>query len=141
MEENELVVLKKKFFVSDTEIDRNDPVQVNLLYHQVHARPSSPIDCATTVADNKHIMYGAWVLQQAQQAIVRGTHPCQRDEAAQLAALQCQVTLGNQSADKTRITLIKSVQKQARRMRVPLPDKQLTLDSLPMLLPRPRGRT
>ena len=38
VEENELVVLKKKFFVSDPEIDRNDPVQVNLLYHQVYVR-------------------------------------------------------------------------------------------------------
>jgi hypothetical protein len=30
-----MVVLKKKFFFSDQNIDRNDPVQLNLLYVQV----------------------------------------------------------------------------------------------------------
>lgn len=35
MDENEVVVLKKKFFFSDQNIDRNDPIQLNLLYVQV----------------------------------------------------------------------------------------------------------
>jgi len=39
VDENEIVVLKKKFFFSDQNIDRNDPVQLNLLYVQVCVVP------------------------------------------------------------------------------------------------------
>ena len=35
VEENEVIVLKKKFFFSDQNIDRTDPIQLNLLYVQV----------------------------------------------------------------------------------------------------------
>jgi len=36
VDENEVLVLKKKFFFSDQNIDRNDPIQLNLLYVQVY---------------------------------------------------------------------------------------------------------
>lgn len=35
VDENEVIVLKKKFFVTDSNIDRTDPIQLNLLYVQV----------------------------------------------------------------------------------------------------------
>jgi len=37
---------------------------------------------------------------QSQSAIVKGTHPCTQDEAAQFGALQCQITFGNHEPDK-----------------------------------------
>ena len=78
-----MVVMKKKFFFSDQNIDRNDPIQLNLLY------------------------------VQSQTAIVKGTHPCTQDEAAQFGALQCQITFGNFDPDKHRPGFIKYV-RQAR---------------------------
>ncbi|KAI9142207.1 hypothetical protein BKA69DRAFT_292544 [Paraphysoderma sedebokerense] len=60
-----MVILRKKFFYSDTNIDRNDPIQLNLLY------------------------------VQSRDGIISGKHPCTPDEASQFAALQCQVTNGN----------------------------------------------
>jgi len=59
------VVLKKKFFVDDANISRDDPVQLHLVY------------------------------VQSRDAIVSGSHPCTYDESIQFAALQCQVQLGN----------------------------------------------
>ena len=65
-----MVLLKKKFFFSDQNVDRNDPVQLGLLYNQ------------------------------AQEMIVSGKHPCPYDEACQFAALQMQVIFGNHEPDK-----------------------------------------
>jgi talin len=65
-----MLILKKKFFFSDQNIDRNDPVQLNLLY------------------------------VQSRDAIVSGKHPCSSDEAFQLAALQCQIQYGNHEPDR-----------------------------------------
>ena len=70
VDESEVLLLKKKFFFSDSNVDRNDPIQLNLLY------------------------------VQAQEAIVKGTHPCTMDEASQFAALQMQVQFGNHEPDK-----------------------------------------
>ena len=35
IEETSILTLRKKFFFSDQTVDRNDPVQLNLLYMQV----------------------------------------------------------------------------------------------------------
>jgi talin len=70
-------LLKKKFFFSDQNIDRNDPIQLNLLY------------------------------VQARDAIVSGKHPCTEQEASQLAALQCQIQFGNHEPDKHKPGFIK----------------------------------
>ncbi|KAJ3080017.1 hypothetical protein HK102_003368, partial [Quaeritorhiza haematococci] len=68
--ENDMVILKKKFFYTDQNIDRNDPVQLNLLYNQ------------------------------AREAILSGKHPCTGEEAAQFAAIQLQIQYGNHEPDK-----------------------------------------
>ncbi|KCV69929.1 hypothetical protein H696_03395 [Fonticula alba] len=70
VDESEVLIFRKKFFFSDQNIDRNDPVQLNLVYNQ------------------------------AQQSIIRGVNPCTQDEAAQFAALQCQILTGNHEPDK-----------------------------------------
>jgi talin len=57
----ETLVLKKKFFFNDANIDRSDPVQLHLLF------------------------------SQCKDAIVDGTYPTQRGEAKDLAALQLQI--------------------------------------------------
>ncbi|KAJ3096387.1 Talin-1 [Phlyctochytrium planicorne] len=64
------VILKKKFFFTDQNIDRNDPIQLNLLFNQ------------------------------AKEMIISGKHPCTMEEAAQFSAIQCQVQFGNFEPDK-----------------------------------------
>lgn len=62
--EREVLTLRRKFFVSDTNVDTRDPAQLNMLYAQ----------CRNGVLD--------------------GTHPVSRDIAIQLAALQCYIEYG-----------------------------------------------
>ncbi|TPX31993.1 hypothetical protein SmJEL517_g04801 [Synchytrium microbalum] len=75
--ENDSVLLKKKFFFSDQNIDRNDPVQLNLLYNQ------------------------------AREMIVSGKHPCTKDEAGLFGAIQLQTQYGNHEPDKHRPGFVK----------------------------------
>jgi talin len=75
--EIDVLLLKKKFFFSDQNIDRNDPIQLNLVY------------------------------VQSRDAIITGKHPCTFEEACQLAALQCQVQFGNHEPDKHKPGFIK----------------------------------
>lgn len=63
--ENERVLLKRKFFFSDRNIDSHDPVQLNLLY------------------------------VQTRDGITNGTHPVTRETAAVLAGYQCQIEYGD----------------------------------------------
>lgn len=63
--EAEVLLLKRKYFYSDANIDSRDPVQLNLLY------------------------------QQAKEAILDGTHPVRMDDAVQFAALQAQIQFGD----------------------------------------------
>ncbi|GAM22112.1 hypothetical protein SAMD00019534_052870 [Acytostelium subglobosum LB1] len=64
-----VVLLKKKFFVDDFNVNRDDPIQLHLVY------------------------------VQSRDAIVSGSHPCTYDEAIQFAALQCQISLGNHNTN------------------------------------------
>lgn len=68
--DNRVVVLRKKFFFSDVNVDPNDPVQLGLLY------------------------------VQARSDIMSGVHPCSQEEACQQAALQCQIVMGDYNGDK-----------------------------------------
>lgn len=68
--ESDVLLLKKKFFFSDQSVDKNDPIQLNLLY------------------------------VQARDAILEGKHPCSLEEAVQLAALMLQTQYGNHEPDK-----------------------------------------
>lgn len=70
VEDSEVLLLKKKFFFSDQNIDRNDPIQLNLLY------------------------------VQSRDAVLSGEHICTPEEACQLAAMQLQVQFGNHDAEK-----------------------------------------
>lgn len=65
IDENETVLLRRKFFFSDQNIDSRDPVQLNLLY------------------------------VQARDAILDGTHPITQDNACEFAGIQCQIQFGD----------------------------------------------
>ncbi|XP_060536716.1 talin-1 isoform X2 [Cylas formicarius] len=65
VDENETVLLRRKFFFSDQNIDSRDPVQLNLLY------------------------------VQARDAILNGTHPITQDKACEFAGIQCQIQFGD----------------------------------------------
>lgn len=68
--ETDVLLLKKKFFYSDQNIDRSDPIQLNLVY------------------------------VQSRDSIVTGKTPCTLQEAIQLAAIQVQVQHGNHEPAK-----------------------------------------
>lgn len=65
IDEESKLILKRKFFFSDKNIDTRDPVQLNLLY------------------------------VQCRDAILNGTHPINEEMAIKFAAIQCQVRFGN----------------------------------------------
>ncbi|KAJ3121845.1 Talin-1 [Nowakowskiella sp. JEL0407] len=69
IKDSEIVILKKKFFFSDQNIDRNDPIQLNLMYNH------------------------------SKEMIVSGKHPCKLEEAILFASLQCQFIFGNHEPD------------------------------------------
>lgn len=68
--EGEPVLLRRKFFFSDGNIDSHDPVQLNLLY------------------------------VQARDAILDGTHPVTEELACKLAGLQVHIQFGNHNEAK-----------------------------------------
>ncbi|PSN52989.1 Talin-1 [Blattella germanica] len=72
IDESETVLLRRKFFFSDQNIDSRDPVQLNLLY------------------------------VQARDAILDGTHPVTEDKACEFAGIQCQIQFGDHSDNKHR---------------------------------------
>jgi len=74
--ENDVLLLKRKYFFSDANIDSTDPVQLNLLY------------------------------EQAREGILDGTHPVPEAEAIKFAALQCQVQFGDHKEQSHRIGLL-----------------------------------
>lgn len=63
--ETDILLLKRKYFYSDANIDSRDPIQLNLLY------------------------------QQAKEAILNGTHPVRQEDAVMFAAFQVQVQFGD----------------------------------------------
>lgn len=76
IDEKEGVLLKRKFFFSDGNIDTHDPIQLNLLY--VETRDS----------------------------ILKGTHPVTESLAIQLAGLQTHVQFGNNDETKHKSPLL-----------------------------------
>ncbi|XP_025831317.1 talin-2 isoform X1 [Agrilus planipennis] len=70
IDENETVLLRRKFFYSDQNIDSRDPVQLNLLY------------------------------VQARDAIIGGTHPVTQEKACEFAGIQCQIQFGDYVENK-----------------------------------------
>lgn len=76
VDEGSTLLLRRKFFFSDKNIDSRDPVQLNLLY------------------------------VQCRDAIVNGTHPVTEEKACQLAGIQCQIQFSNYQEDKHRAGFI-----------------------------------
>ncbi|XP_064292942.1 talin-1 isoform X8 [Plodia interpunctella] len=67
---SETLLLRRKLFFSDRNVDSRDPVQLNLLY------------------------------VQARDAILDGTHPVTQDKACEFAGIQCQIQFGDHKEDK-----------------------------------------
>lgn len=67
---NQVLLLKKKYFATDVNVDKEDPVTLHLIY------------------------------VQSRDDILAGKHPTAKDEAIQLAALQCQIEQGNINIQK-----------------------------------------
>lgn len=70
IDESETVLLRRKFFYSDQNIDSRDPVQLNLLY------------------------------VQARDAILDGTHPVTQEKACEFAGIQVQIQFGDYNESK-----------------------------------------
>ena len=70
VDESETVLLRRKYFFSDQNIDSRDPVQLSLLY------------------------------VQARDAILDGTHPITQEKACVFAGIQCQVQFGDYKPEK-----------------------------------------
>ncbi|XP_068221988.1 talin-2 isoform X2 [Palaemon carinicauda] len=65
IDESEILLLKRKYFFSDQNIDSRDPVQLGLLY------------------------------VQCRDAILDGTHPVTQERACSFAGIQCQIQFGD----------------------------------------------
>ncbi|TNN09176.1 Talin-2 isoform 2, partial [Schistosoma japonicum] len=72
VDESEVLLLRRKYFYSDQNVDTRDPVQLSLLYVQL------------------------------KEAILNGTHPVSQDQAINLAALQCQAEYGPMVPEKVK---------------------------------------
>uniref|UniRef100_A0AAQ4S5A9 Talin 1 n=1 Tax=Gasterosteus aculeatus aculeatus TaxID=481459 RepID=A0AAQ4S5A9_GASAC len=70
VEETEMLLLRRKFFYSDQNVDSRDPVQLNLLY------------------------------VQARDDILNGSHPLSFDKACEFAGYQCQIQFGDHNESK-----------------------------------------
>ncbi|EFO84615.1 hypothetical protein CRE_03910 [Caenorhabditis remanei] len=73
--EEETLVLRRKYFFSDSNVDSRDPVQLNLLY------------------------------VQCRDGILRGLHPVEKETALELAALQSHIQYGDFPHDKPKFHL------------------------------------
>jgi len=76
IEESEILLLRRKYFYSDANVDARDPVQLNLLY------------------------------EQAKEAILDGTHPVPLETAIQFASLQVQIQFGDHKEDKHKVGML-----------------------------------
>ncbi|NWW78730.1 TLN1 protein, partial [Climacteris rufus] len=70
IDDNETLLLRRKFFYSDQNVDSRDPVQLNLLY------------------------------VQARDDILNGSHPVSFDKACEFAGHQCQIQFGPHNEQK-----------------------------------------
>ncbi|TKS69882.1 Talin-2 [Collichthys lucidus] len=73
VDENETLLLRRKFFYSDQNVDSRDPVQLNLLYVQV--RPFT-------------------MKLPARDDILNGSHPVSFDKACEFGGIQAQIQFG-----------------------------------------------
>lgn len=102
VEEHETLLLRRKFFYSDQNVDSRDPVQLNLLYVQVWSRPGSGemgrADVNRAVPAPYNI--GSFCVLQARDDILNGSHPVSFDKACEFAGFQCQIQFGPHNEQK-----------------------------------------
>jgi talin len=77
LSDDEPVILKKKFFFTDQNVDRSDPVQMGLIYSQSH------------------------------QMIISGKLPVTAEEAGQFGGIGMQILYGNQDPEKHKLGFAK----------------------------------
>ena len=85
IDESETVLLRRKYFFSDGNVDSRDPVQLNLLF------------------------------VQARDSILNGTHPVTLDKTCEFAGIQCQAQFGDYVEAKHKPGFLEFVHKFAQR--------------------------
>ena len=93
--EVDVLLLKRKYFYNDANIDSRDPIQLNLLY-QVKYYLLEQFK-KYFFKKKKKIKHNCFLIifQQAKESILNATHPVRQDDAVQFAAYQVQVQFGD----------------------------------------------
>ena len=91
--EVDVLLLKRKYFYNDANIDSRDPIQLNLLY-QVKYYFLEQLNKDIFKKELKIIVFFI-IFQQAKESILNATHPVRQDDAVQFAAYQVQVQFGD----------------------------------------------
>lgn len=94
VDENETLLLRRKFFYSDQNVDSRDPVQLNLLYVQVcrYDQPPHGSDHIYLIifSLNSFFLFAL----QARDDILNGSHPVSFDKACEFGGIQAQIQFG-----------------------------------------------
>lgn len=122
IDDNETLLLRRKFFYSDQNVDSRDPVQLNLLYVQV--QQCCPVTTHQVFGQEQPWgISGAWLAPlcqhrshqmwkgaeqtavsslpiQARDDILNGSHPVSFDKACEFAGYQCQIQFGPHNEQK-----------------------------------------
>lgn len=126
IDDNETLLLRRKFFYSDQNVDSRDPVQLNLLYVQVPFAPrfqglsqrswlgvALPLppgglwpgcvgrrDQGGGFPRRDRAPLTAPFRPQARDDILNGSHPVSFDKACEFAGYQCQIQFGPHNEQK-----------------------------------------
>ncbi|KPP78076.1 hypothetical protein Z043_102454 [Scleropages formosus] len=97
VDESETLLLRRKFFYSDQNVDSRDPVQLNLLYVQCKCVQIS-IKAITGVDYILQSLHGQQLsrtaVSKARDDILNGSHPVSFDKACEFAGIQAQIQFG-----------------------------------------------
>lgn len=103
VEEHETLLLRRKFFYSDQNVDSRDPVQLNLLYVQVRGPGGGRQGERQGRGGAPPSPHGLCLLplcSQARDDILNGSHPVSFDKACEFAGFQCQIQFGPHNEQK-----------------------------------------
>ena len=93
--EVDVLLLKRKYFYNDANIDSRDPIQLNLLYQVKYYLLKQFQTKYIFKKIDKNIYIFLIIFQQAKESILNATHPVRQDDAVQFAAYQVQVQFGD----------------------------------------------
>jgi hypothetical protein len=94
------LLFKKKYFVTDGTVDKDDTFNLHLIYIQVWAYSERASErTGQDGSFDTHIIPVSF-LSQNRNSIINGDLPVQRSEALSLAALQLQATIGTYNPEK-----------------------------------------